>query len=198
MSQTNKFSIQDDEQDTPSSQLDMYNEAVRSVGDDELADEMNLGLGNYSTNEYWQQIGNFRQSVYADAALSRRLEERAVAKTKRELGRQGFHYFDENDDEYKEWDGWQDLSESKRDRKDRDEWIEEQGEKIWNLLNDDTQAKAVVELSGYKGLKSPHMRMMSVQHDMSRSKDARLLDNLFGRVKEVIGNASDNVQQRLG
>jgi len=36
-----------------------------------------------------------------------------------------------------------------------------------------------------------------MRHESSRSRDARLLDNVFGRIKEIKGNASDRARKKL-
>lgn len=80
------YSVQNGESRSgPRDQLDFYSEVVRPTVDDGDLERSNYGLGNYSSREFYQQIETFVEGMYADAAFSRLIFERAVYETKRAL-----------------------------------------------------------------------------------------------------------------
>lgn len=187
MSNNNDFSMPDtNSKDRPSSQLDIYDEAVQSSADDEFLQNVNLGLGNYDGPEYWQQMQSYEQGLYADEAFGRRLQERAIAEAKNKMAREGWSYYDENREKVIERDGWEKLDESEKQDQDRRRYLKSQGEKIWSKLNERERYDALVELTGFsEDWMPPQWRMLMARHEGSRSKGGRLIDNIFGRVQEV-------------
>ncbi len=196
---SNDFSMPDtDGQQRASSQIDIYSDAISSTVDDELLENINLGLGNYSDAEYWQQVDSFKQGMFADTAFGRRLENRAIEETKTEMALEGWSYYDEHEDEVVTEDGWEDLSDEEKAEKDRRRYLEQRKEEIWGQLNDRERFDALVEVTGFsEEWTPPQWRLMMMRHEASRSKDGRLIDNIFGRVKEVKGSTSDLARKRL-
>lgn len=181
------FSVDNSGDDQPSSQLDIYHEAITPQVQDELLSESNLGLGNYDDAEMWQQVESFRDGIFADEAFGRILTDRAIDETKRELALDGFRFeFGEDDLEDIDEDGWTDLDDEERDRRDRRRYIEERGEQIWGALPEELRYRTLVEVTGFeKQWIPPHWRMLMMRHEASRSRDARTLDNVFGRVSRI-------------
>lgn len=181
------FSVDNSGDDQPSSQLDIYHEAITPQVQDELLSESNLGLGNYDDAEMWQQVESFRDGIFADEAFGRILTDRAIDETKRELALEGFRFeFGEDDLEDIDEDGWTDLDDEERDRRDRRRYIEERGEQIWGALPEELRYRTLVEVTGFeKQWIPPHWRMLMMRHEASRSRDARTLDNVFGRVSRI-------------
>jgi hypothetical protein len=185
----------------PHSELDIYDSVISPEVYDDIA--QNLGLGNYSDAEYWQQMESAKQGMYAEAAFSRPLFEQTVYETIMSLGTRGWQWFDENSEEYRDPDTWEDWSEQKRDAK-RDRHggriaaIRDRGEHLWRLLPEDEQPAVLEEYGGLtEPFRSPHWRMVEFRHEGSKSVDARLLDNLFSRVKEVKGDTTERAQSAI-
>jgi hypothetical protein len=180
--------------DRPHDEIDIYNLAIASTSDSELIDDVLLGLGNYSSREYWQQVDSFRKGVFSTAAFTRRIRERAIEETKVELALHGVSEEWEVDQTVRafEADGWYDLDGETQAEHDRRRWINEKKEEFWEQLPEAIQFQLVAEVAGLdKDWKAPHIRMMMMRHEASRSKEARLMDNLFGRIKEHYSNGND-------
>lgn len=206
-----EFRMPDTEQQSgkATSQLDLYNEAVQSTVDDSTLSGNNLGLGNYSSAEYWQQIEAFQHGLYADRAFSRKIEQRAIHEAKREIALEGYAFYDTKKDDVETIDGWNDLDEDERkaaweDRfgdgepLTRRRWVRGVGDEIWADLDKEQRGEALRDCTGYEGnWKPPQWRMMLARHEGSRSKGAHLLDNVFGRVSEVKDETAEMARQRL-
>jgi hypothetical protein len=82
---------------------------------------------------------------------------------------------------------------------DRRRYIIREGKRRWNAIDQEAenqqaaQARRQELLQHHAGTADkwlpPQMRMMMMRHEASRSMGARLLDNLFERVKEMKGDA---------
>lgn len=204
------FQGPNDDPAEPTQELDLFHEAASPTSDDEYLRRNNLGLGNYDAREYWQQIEAFKNHIYADAALGGTLLEFAIYKTKWELG---MEFLAESDAD----DAMQALEDSHATShaECRREAILALGEWKWDRLGRDEvsldnwksfdvadrqeltaqmQLQALDEYAnGAHEWTTPQGRMISARHEASRSRGARLLDNLFGRVKEV--NQTDEISQ---
>lgn len=199
------FSVQDTHGSrSPSSQLDIYQEAVESSSKgDRFLEQVNLGLGNYSSAEYWQQMDAFKAGMYGREAFSRVLLDRAIHQTKMTLAREGakFEVNVDGDPKMVDVTGWANLNEEQRKGKDRRRYIEQRAEEIWQNLPENHRAEAVVEVTGFATeWTPPHFAMVMARHEASRSRDARLLDNLFDRVREIkdqTAKESKSTMQRL-
>ena len=172
--------------DSPSSQLDIYSDAIETTVDDEFLSKNKLGLGNYSSSEYWQQVDSFQSGVYAHEAFTRRLRERAIAEAQREMAENGWDVRDA-EGTVVHLQGLKDLDDGERDQiLSPRKYLEDRGKEIWHSLTPDEQYQALVNIVGFeRDWTPPHWRMLQMRHESSRSRDARLIDNLFGRVKEV-------------
>lgn len=178
----------------PHSHLDIYSKAVDSTVDDEFLQENKLGLGNYSDAEHWQQVESFQQGMFADAAFSRKLTERAINEAKRHLSSNGWQWYDERRDEPRQIKAWDDLDED--DRSSYDDPLD-RADSLWRTLSPETQLSLVGEVSGFRSFTPPQWRLMQMRHESSRSRDARLLDNLFERVREFKGDEKAAEKGRL-
>lgn len=197
----------------PSSMLEVYMHAIDSPVGDNFLDKSNLGLGNYNTHEYWQQIQSFRNGLYADSAMTRRLLHRAIFETKRKMAIDA--YEGKDIDFYAPEPDEIDITDDERDEladkleiepedvqivMDRQSYINDYADEIWNNLGSSTKSKEQVRaemVHQYTGLGQdwvpPHWRMLKMRHEASRSKGARLIDNLFERVREVKNDAVDTM-----
>lgn len=183
------MSIQDKPNQTPGSMLEIYMEALANRTADDFLDQFNFGVGNYDEAEYWQQIQEFRRGLYADSAMTRKVIERAILETKMEIVDAVFEdrgsrlldqvnapapgeccdeacstkqgYFDEHIE-----DVWNDLGTDEYDPREHKAWLVH----VATGLDMDWTP--------------PHWRMLKAKHEASRSKDAHLIDNLFGRPPE--------------
>lgn len=158
----------------PSSQLDIYDRIIQSGVADDYLKQLNLGLGNYSTDEYWQQVQSYQKGSYAEAAFARLIIERAEQETKAALGLQE----------------WEKLSEEQQRRTDKRRFVEQRAEEIWEQTPEASEEcvdklNLIEEHAGISSAWTPPMhRMMEMRHEASRSREARLMDNAFGRVDE--------------
>jgi hypothetical protein len=168
--------------------LEIYMHAVSNSTADDFLDAINLGIGNYDDAEYWQQVESFRNGLYADSAMTRTIIERAKLQTQRRIvdaiydeGRNAriLRHIDHPDPE--------DMT--------KEQYFDEHMEDVWEDLGVDTaevsytthehQAWLVHVCTGLDmNWTPPHWRMLKARHEASRSKDARLIDNLFGRPPE--------------
>jgi hypothetical protein len=186
-------------QQRPHKDLDLYQEAVNPSLTDDFLNDNNLGLGNLTEAEVYQQIQSYRAGMFAEAALSDRLDTRRIQETKRALAEEGCQIV--TAENIHNHDGWDDLDDEERGEKDRRRYLEERGEEIWEQLPEEVQYQAVVDHTGVPNWMAPHYRMLLMRNEASKSKEARTQDNLFGRVKKVIGGGgssnSKSVRERM-
>jgi len=188
--------LHDDESDgKPRDGLDVYGRALESSNVDDLMDRNNLGLGYYDDSERWQQVESYQYGMFGEAAFGDVLLNRAIEETKRELATQGSNFYDESAASPVSIDGWHDLDEDDQMSKDKRRFIEKKGEEIWRRMTD-TQRKEALELATGMDRRwtPPHWRMLMVRHETSRSRGARLLDNLFGR--ESVQRIMDETKEK--
>lgn len=182
------------------SEIDVYDKALRSPGADDFLESENLGLGYYENAERWQQIESYRHGLFGNRVFAEPLIDRAIDETKRQLAVQGQNFYDRAEQAPKTLVGWDELSDAeqrhlKREKYiDKKRWIDQQGEKIWKVLSDRQRKEAVAIATGLEEKWTPpHWRMLMARHETSRSRDARLLDNVFGReqVQKVFNHTSN-------
>lgn len=200
------FGVQDSDTDGPPSQmLEVIHEAIQSNADDDVLE--GLGLGNYGEQEHWQQVESFKDGMYAHSAFASRLIDRSIEETIVDLGLTGHAWYDDQDEEPRNEEGWEDLSEQQRrekfdeERITRREYVLQRGEEIWSKLTDEQKLEAIEEATGSKpGWTPPFWRMMQARHESSRSRDARLLDNVFGTrdQQKIEGSGLDDASSILG
>jgi hypothetical protein len=186
----------------PNDRLDIYQEAIESTVDDELLDEVLLGLGNYEESEYWQQVESFRSGLFASEAFTRRIRERAIQDTKQRIAKEGIEWVEDRGDGVavdRSLHGWRQLPADERERFDRRRWLDKRAEYVWEQLPERVRINEIVDrLGAQPEWTPPHWRMMMMRHEASRSKGARLMDNLFGRVDEVHDNRGSDGDGLLG
>lgn len=179
----------------PADSLDVYHEAMQpSATVDEFLEQNNLGDGFYKTDsELFQQIERFHHGMYGDAAFSQKIVRRAIAETKRVLALRGQSFYDEHNMEPVSIDGWHDLDDEARAERSRREYIVRTGTQIWSRMDDEQRREALESVSGIdREWTPPHLRILMAEHELSRSRDARLLDNLFGRIEELVTREDDS------
>lgn len=185
----------------PGSDLDLYDKVVDPEISEEFLRDNNLGTGNYSEGELWQQVESYGQGIFADAAFAGKLLERRIEETKRTLAREGAKVLTE--DVALTVTGWEDLSDEEKEEldeelQDRRRYIQEKKEELWSELDTDEKVTLVEEISGVPDWMPPQLRMTLMRHEVSKSKGARTQDNLFGRVKEFQGDVKEAAQGALG
>jgi hypothetical protein len=179
------FGVPDKTSGGAGSMQDLYDTAVDSEVSDEFLDSNHFGLGNYTDSEMWQQIQSNRRGIYAEAGLQRLVFKRAVYETKLGIAREGWQYRDEDGNLVFET-ARADLDE-KPDDETRGQYLLRRGSAKWGQLDSHQQVAAIEHFSGISSdWTSPFRRMMLMRHEASRSRGARLLDNLFGRVRKMI------------
>jgi len=173
---------------TPGSMLEIYMHALKNSTGDDFLDSINLGVGNYTDGMYWQQVESFRNGLYADAAMTEAIIERAKLQTQR---RMVDAIFDDEDARILRHVDFDEPGEGAS----RQEYFDEHIEDIWQGLGVDKEGEQYTtsQHQAYlvhiaTGLEldwtPPHWRMLKARHEASRSKNARMIDNLFGRPPE--------------
>lgn len=162
----------------------------------------------------WQQVESYRHGMYAGAAFRRPIEQRARQETEFRLATEGYSCQKPDSERLLSWDGWNELSEERRreiweeelsesadEQFDRRRWIRRRGKQVFEQLQQMTNSdvrrfpaeEAKTELTGYEGhWEPPHNRMLMARHETSRSRGARLIDNVFGRIKEMVKSGDAN------
>jgi hypothetical protein len=182
---------------TPGSMLELYMHAMENGTTDDFLDAVNLGIGNYTDAEYWQQMEAFKNGMFADSSMTQKVVERAKLETQRRIvdavveGRDGARVLRQID--YEEppdyGPGGPDVSDRREyfDKHIRNIWeglgyVTEDGEQISKQAHQAWLIKTVTGLD--ENWVPPHWRMLMARHEGSRSKEARLIDNIFGRPPE--------------
>jgi len=196
-----KPQFHDDPDDVqPSQDLEVYNKATEPTAhDDDFLQRNNLGLGYLDENEIWQQLERYADGMFSQSAFQDKIVRKAISQTKRQLALQGTAFFDHSRVEAVNVDGWQELDEDDRERTDktRREFLEQTGEEIWDRMDDEQRLAAIEMASGIdEEWTAPHHRILLAQHELSRSKGARALDNLFGRESKTIVESTDDEAAR--
>lgn len=196
--QTSKFTVDGtSDGDRPTSEIGVLAEAVRPSSDDEFLTDTNLGLGNYDDEKYYRQVKAFRMGLFADASFSRRLLEHAIEDAKRGLALEGCEVTDKDGNVVHDFDGWEDLDEEDLPES-KVNWVEEQGDEIWKAIPERVQLEALSRHAGVtRQWTPPQWRLLMMRHEASRSLDARLIDNLFGRIKVFKGDKEAAEKKRL-
>lgn len=178
----------DSQDDSSHTQLDLYDKTLQSPGVDDFLQSENLGLGYYEDAERWQQVDSYRFGLFGDRVFGEPLIDRAIDEAKRQLAVEGKSFYDKRDDAPKSLTGWEELSEDEQtqlkhqDRIDKRRWIDQQGDAIWKNLSDRQRREAIEIATGMdRKWTPPQWRMLMARHETSRSRGARLLDNVFGR-----------------
>jgi len=90
-------------------------------------------------------------------------------------------------------DGWRDLDEDERAERSRRAFLENTGEQIWQQMTNKQRVQALEIVTGIdREWSPPHERILMAQHELTRSRDARTLDNLFGRIEKLITSEDDD------
>lgn len=204
----------------PRSELDLRSDLVGPQTDDEILKNNNFGTGVYSDQEYWQQLGNFEDHLYAIESLQRYLEEAAACVARHKIAKYGFEY------EYQTANGeierdelppWGDLSEDDRgkhgERPDSvaavwDQLSERQREAIdplekwvdkrYDALPTRAKLQAIRQFTDFDPSKrAVHGRLMAGAHELSRSKDGKLAELALGRFIHTKGESGqESLRQR--
>lgn len=200
--QTPQFS-EDPDDEQPTRDLDVYHKATEpTASDDDFLDRNNLGLGYYDESEIWQQLERYADGMFSSAAFRDKILRKGISETKRRLALEGKSFFDHRSVEAVSVDGWKDLDDEEREEKSRREFLAETGDEIWDRMTDEQRLEALEVVSGISDeWAPPHHRILLAQHEMSRSKGARALDNLFGRKSEskrIIESSDEEARNLLG
>jgi len=176
--------------------LEIYMHALSNSTADDFLDSINLGVGNYTEGEFWQQVEAFRNGLYADSAMTNKVLDRAKLQTQRRIvdaiyeeGGRDARILKNIEYPEPERDGGGSYELSKQ------QYLDEHMEDVWEDLGIDTAEKQYTTQQHQAWLvhvctgmnldwTPPHWRMLKARHEASRSKDARLIDNLFGRPPE--------------
>jgi len=160
--------------------------------DGEIFDGSAFGLGNYDEKLYWQQVRGFRKAFATYQMFGPELRERAIIETQRSLAVSGHKSLDHNDEMVKMPPYEDKPAEEKADSKWADTdadavTLSEYGREIWAELDNpeadglsDEQQKAMRDHTGVSGrFVSVFESLEDMRHEGSRSKGARLVDNVL-------------------
>ena len=138
-----------------------------------------------------------RNGLYADSAMTGKVLERAELQTKRRIV----------DEIYEGGSSriLRNIDHPDTGEMSKEEYMREHMDDLWRNLGVDTeetqyttqqhQAWLVHVCTGLDmDWTPPHWRMLKARHEASRSKDARLIDNLFGRPPEPDMRPMDDFQ----
>lgn len=197
---TQRPELEDGQKNEPARrEIDVYDKALRSSDVDEFLESEDLGLGYYDDAERWQQVESYRHGMFGSEAFGERILDRAVEETKRQLAVKGANFYDAEANAPAALTGWTELDDDEKkrlrekERIDKRRYIQQEGEKVWKLMNDNQRIEALEIATGIdRAWTPPHWRMLVARHETSRSRGARLLDNVFGRksVQEVFRHES--------
>ena len=158
----------------------------------DIFDGSAFGLGNYDEKLYWQQVRGFRKAFATYQMFGPELRERAVIETQRRMAVHGYKGLNYADNLVKK-PAYEDKP---ADEKADSKWaetdgdavtLEEYGREIWADLDNpeedglsDEQQKAMREHTGVSGrFVSVFESLEDMRHEGSRSKGARLVDNVL-------------------
>lgn len=179
--------------------LELQDSIVEGADGPPIFDHVNLGLGNYGDDEYWQQIRSYRRGLYLHTAFSRAILKRAIHETKVALGREGYNaHWDSTDEEVKIADPVDPQSPDQADVDIEDIDVDDvsprrqifkRGEEIWEDLGDpntmmsNEQAAALMEKTGVGTDWMPiSWEMVIGRHEASRSRSAELIRDVFSEI----------------
>lgn len=178
------------------SKLELQDSIVQGADGVPILDHVNLGQGNYSTDDYWQQIRSYRRGLYLHTAFQSTLTKRAIRETKFRLGEEGYNaIYDNSDADVKSLDPADvtDISDLDPDEitaeDSRRRQILDRGEEIWERLGEpdqvisEAQVAALMEKTGVGMDWLPiSWEMVVGRHEASRSRDAELIRDVFSQV----------------
>lgn len=166
----------------------------------------------------WQQVESFKNGLYAGAAFKRLIKERSIEETKFWLALDGWSYQVPDTKQTEQIPGWKEMSPTERREKweedladqngeifDRRRWLDRRGEEIFEGLQQAQlpearrypHLEAMSDLAGFESdWDPPHNRMTMVRHETSRSRGARLIDNVFQRVKKTVNEGNNERLRR--
>lgn len=164
--------------------------AESTVKDREIA-ENNFGAGVYKNAEVYEQTRRFKRTLNAHAGIGQSIERLALGEAYQTIGCDGWRV--EADDETKEIPAYEEAKDTEYEEQRRraeqaaDGSPElEYGREVFATLPDYLQTHAMTELSTLRTrFDPPEMRVSKFFHEASRSKGGRLMDNVFGRVKNA-------------
>jgi hypothetical protein len=188
------------DQQGPRDTLDLQEQILRSSESNPLLRDTNLGQGNYDEEFLWQQIRSYRKGIYAYTAFATPLLKRAIHETIVKLGREGYNaHYDTTDDDVKSAEpaDLDDVDPSAGESKKQA--ILDRGREIWRELGDphtplsEKQVAAITKKTGISDEWKPiYWQMVAGRHEVSRSKDAELLRDLFTGIKHLRSEADED------
>lgn len=204
MSQSNGVAVDDKERgQSARNELELYERVSKPSTDDDFLDQNNLGLGNYSSRERWQQVQSFREHMFSEASVVPMISDSALYQTRWQLGEQVLEKSSQDDPvELAKEKGLIDdderlvgrrhaiirLGENKFEKIGTDTLNDSEFKNVSPSDRKEVEAKKKIETIqdevGDPGFLTPHSRMISARHETSRSVNAHLIDNLFSRVHE--------------
>jgi len=177
-------------------EADIYGSVVESSasGIDDFLESVNLGVGNYTGAEYWQQMESYGHYLYGAAAFQRKLLERAIHQTVVQVAREEdtLRWVTDNGDSRSKHIPDREKNAVSDRYESREEYLQ-QIKSIWDDLPAHKQKELLEDKAGVSDSWIPtHARMMTARHEASRGKGARILDNVFGRIKKFVGKDQQN------
>lgn len=176
------------------SMLEVYLRVLEGKTNDPFLDDINLGTGFYDSKEYWLQVDSFRHGLFAEASMMPIIMDRARFETKHAIVDA---IFESPNSARLAGIDYPPPGESQS----KEAYYAEYADAIWDNLGDESRGWSkwhhqAILISDVTGISQdwvpPHWRMLKMRHEASQSKEARALDDLFGRVREIKGQQIDS------
>lgn len=186
--------------------------AGSTVHDRELS-QNNFGAGVYQPSEVYEQTRRFKRTLNAQAGVGQDIERLARGEVFQTIGQQGYEVttddetltipaldevVDEDGDIVAESDYAEQAARALQQSQSHDVELE-YGRQVFQTLPEYLQTHALTELSTLQSrFDPPEMRVTKAFHELTRSKGGRLMDNVFGRVRELINRGDAPRKQSKG
>lgn len=182
-------------------ELDVAHSIVGPTDYDELLERVQPGTSYYEDEDLRLQMRSFRKYLVTKVAFDTPLWERAVYETKIKLADEGFAYYDEANEEVKQWSAIEEDDETLQEH-GRTTALQKRGDEIWSELGrpdqtlSEEQAAAMAEKSGIDVFRPIFGSLVAGYNEMSKSREGRTQDNFFGRVKKHFVESDDDETSR--
>lgn len=186
----------------PENRIELFGRVLDSTDLDSFLSGADLGLGNYTRDEFYSLQETYRKHLYGEAAFGDgRLVDRARSEVKYQLAKEK----------------WDSLPQEERDEvESRRAWFDREGEELYRkriregvteatpaeeaeLREITNELRELERRTGIDGeLVDIFGLMLLMRREGSRGIDAHVVDAVTGRSREIKDETSDKTKKRLG